>query len=61
LADDKGWMALRGRNYELRLLNKDVLSQDITFWKWLNIAVPLVLLLLAGVVIYYWRKRRYGR
>jgi ABC-2 type transport system permease protein len=61
LADDKGWMALRGRNYELRLLNKDVLSQDITFWKGLNIAVPLVVLLLVGVIIYYWRKRRYGR
>lgn len=61
LADDEGWMALRGRSYALRLLNKDKLGQELSFWKGLNIGLPIVFLLLAGIIIPVWRKRRYGR
>lgn len=61
LADDQGWMALRGRNYELRLLNRDMLTNEITFWKSLNIAFPLVVLVIAGLIIPFWRKRRFGK
>lgn len=61
LADDEGWMALRGRSYALRLLDKEKLGQELPFWKTLNIGVPLVILLLAGIIIPIWRKRRFGR
>jgi ABC-2 type transport system permease protein len=61
LSDDQGWMALRNRNYELRLLNKDQLANDLSFWKVLNVVAPIVVLLMAGLIIPFWRKRRFGK
>ena len=61
LGDDMGWMSLRNRNYQLRLLNREVLSNRLTFWKWLNVVLPLVILLLLGIGIPIWRKHKYGR
>ena len=61
LADDMGWMSLRNRNYQLRLLNREILSNELTFWKWLNVILPLVILLIIGLGIPIWRKHKYGR
>jgi ABC-2 type transport system permease protein len=60
LADDEGWMALRNRSYELRLLNREVLANRLTFWKWFNVALPLLLLLI-GLIIPLRRRYKYGR
>ncbi len=61
LADDQGWMALRGRNYELRLLDRDKLASEINFWKTLNIVLPIILLLAAGLIIPFWRRKRFSK
>lgn len=61
LADDQGWMALRGRNYELRLLDRDKLASEINFWKTLNIVLPVILLLAAGLIIPFWRRKRFSK
>ncbi|MGQ1947782.1 gliding motility-associated ABC transporter substrate-binding protein GldG [Geofilum sp. OHC36d9] len=61
LADDEGWMALRNRSYELRLLNREVLANSLTFWKWFNVSLPLMLLLILGVVLPLRRRYKYGR
>lgn len=61
LADDQGWMALRGRNYELRLLDRERLASEINFWKTLNIVFPLILLLAAGIIIPFWRRKRFSK
>jgi len=61
LADDQGWMALRSRNYELRLLDRDKLASEINFWKTLNIVLPVILLLVAGLIIPFWRRKRFSK
>lgn len=61
LTDDEGWMALRARNYRLRLLDGKKLLSNILFWKMLNVAGPLLLVLMAGLVIPLVRRRRYGK
>lgn len=61
LADDKGWMALRGRNYELRLLDRDKLASEINLWKTLNIVLPVILLLATGLIIPFWRRKRFSK
>ncbi|MBN2744186.1 MAG: gliding motility-associated ABC transporter substrate-binding protein GldG [Marinilabiliaceae bacterium] len=61
LADDDGWMALRSRSYALRLLDKERLGREATFWKMLNVALPVVLVVLAGVGFVWLRRRKYGR
>jgi ABC-2 type transport system permease protein len=59
LADDEGWMKLRSRSYTLRLLNKEKLGNEAAFWKILNVVIPAVVIVLAGVGYVFLRKRRY--
>ncbi|WP_430809296.1 MULTISPECIES: gliding motility-associated ABC transporter substrate-binding protein GldG [unclassified Carboxylicivirga] len=61
LCDDEGWMALRGRHLTLRLLDKQKLSQGTASWKWLNVGLPIVLVLLGSILFVYLRYRRFGR
>jgi ABC-2 type transport system permease protein len=61
LADDEGWMALRSRNYALRLLDKEKLGSQALLWKIVNVAFPVLLVVLAGVAFVWMRKRRYGK
>ena len=61
LTDDDGWMSLRGRSYELRLLDKEKLSNELTFWQALNIVLPILLLTIAGLAIPLWRRKRFGK
>ncbi|MDR2927574.1 MAG: gliding motility-associated ABC transporter substrate-binding protein GldG [Cytophagaceae bacterium] len=61
LTDDEGWMSLRGRNYRLRLLDKEKLARELPFLKVANIVIPLALLAIAGIIIPLVRMRRYVR
>lgn len=60
LADDEGWMALRSRSYALRLLDKEKLGSEVWIWKLLNVTVPVVLVVLAGVAFVWARRKKYA-
>lgn len=60
LTDDSGWMELRSREIKLRLLNKAYTIGQRTFWQIFNVALPLVLLAIFGIIYLFWRKRRYA-
>lgn len=57
LTDKDGWMELRSRSIPLRLLNKNRATEQRTFWQITNVVVPLFLLLIAGI-LYQWRRKR---
>lgn len=59
LADRDGWMDLRSRTIKLSLLNKKATQENRAFWQIINIAIPLVLLLIFGFVYQIIRKRKY--
>ena len=61
LADNDGWMELRSRSLKLRLLNKQIISQHRLMWQLMNILIPLFLLLTAGLLYHFFRKRKYTR
>jgi ABC-2 type transport system permease protein len=61
LNDETGIMQLRSRTVQLRLLDKVKLREEKVFWQWLNLVVPLVLVLLFGVVYNVVRRYRYSR
>jgi len=63
MTDESGIMELRSREFKLRLLNGELLSQkqQLLKWKGVNTLLPLILVLAAGVVIQAVRKRRYAR
>ena len=60
MTDETGLMELRSREFKLRLLNREVISQksQVLKWKLLNTLLPLLLVLLSGLVIQIIRKRK---
>lgn len=63
MTDDTGLMELRSREFKLRLLNKELITQksQLLKWKLFNTLLPLLLVLISGLVIQIVRKRRYAR
>lgn len=61
LDDTKGIMQLRNRTVKLRLLDKVKLREEIRFWQWLNILIPVFAVSVFGVAYNAIRRRRFGR
>ncbi|MEA3460708.1 MAG: gliding motility-associated ABC transporter substrate-binding protein GldG [Bacteroidota bacterium] len=63
MTDDTGLMELRSREFKLRLLNNEIISQksQLLKWKLINTLLPLVMVLIAGLVIQLLRRRKYAR
>jgi ABC-2 type transport system permease protein len=61
LLDETGIMQLRNRTVQLRLLDKVKLREEKVFWQWFNVAAPLALVLLFGLVFNIRRRFRYSR
>lgn len=60
LLDDSGLINLRNKSLKINFLDKQKAYQERTFWQLFNIALPLILLAIFGVVFNYLRKRKYS-
>jgi ABC-2 type transport system permease protein len=60
LVDNTGIMELRSRELKLRLLDKTVIRQDRLMIQIINTGLPVILVILAGIVYNYFRKKRYS-
>jgi ABC-2 type transport system permease protein len=54
-------ISLRSREITLRLLDKAKIKNDLTRWKLINTVGPPLIIILAGILYSWIRKRRYGR
>jgi len=61
LVDDNGIMELRSRELKLRLLNNTKIKTEKFKWQLINIAGPVLIVLLAGSIYSYFRRRRFSR
>ena len=61
LVDDKGLLNLRSRQVKLRLLNKSKLMSQRLLWQVINIAGPVVIVILTAFVYGFFRKRMFTR
>jgi gliding-associated putative ABC transporter substrate-binding component GldG len=61
LVDNDGLMELRSREVKLRLLNTHELKTQRLRWQVINIAGPILIVILAGLFYNYFRKRSYTR
>jgi ABC-2 type transport system permease protein len=57
LCDDSGLMELRSRTMSMRLLDKVRLREEIIWWQILNVAAPVLLILIAGLAFWFFRHR----
>ena len=61
LLNDNGIITAKAKEIKLRPLDKVKIAEEKTKWQIINLALPLVLLLIYGVVRAYLRKRKYAR
>ncbi|MCF8451631.1 MAG: gliding motility-associated ABC transporter substrate-binding protein GldG [Pedobacter sp.] len=61
LYDDSGIISLRNKEIKLRLLDRAKIRQEKIFWQFLNIGLPLILLIACGIFQHYYRIRKYTR
>jgi gliding-associated putative ABC transporter substrate-binding component GldG len=60
LSGDTGILETRNKDFTLRLLDKTKVSDQKTQWQLLNILVPVLLVVLAGSSIQWWRRKKYA-
>jgi ABC-2 type transport system permease protein len=61
LTDQTGLMQLRGREFRLRLLDRQKIQNESVKWKLLNTLLPVILVILFGAGVFIDRKRKFSR
>jgi ABC-2 type transport system permease protein len=61
LVDDNGIMELRSRELKLRLLSSERIRKERIKWQLINILGPVLIVVLAGLVYEFFRKKKYSR
>jgi ABC-2 type transport system permease protein len=61
LVDKNGIMELRSRELKLRLLNTHMIKTERLKWQIINIAGPVIIVILAGWLYSYLRRRKYAK
>ena len=59
LVNDNGLFESRNKVVVLRLLDKQKVADQKTFWQLVTTAGPVLILLLIGIFVAFWRKKKY--
>ena len=60
MVNPNGVLQARNKDFTLRLLDKQKILTEKTFWQFINIALTIALVLLFGWVYQWWRRRRFA-
>ena len=61
LLDDSGIIQLRNKTLQIKLLDKQKAFKERLFWQFLNVVLPLMILLIFGIVFKILRNRKYAK
>jgi ABC-2 type transport system permease protein len=61
LVDKNGLMELRSRELKMRLLNSRMIKTEKLKWQMINIAGPVLLVIIGGLLYSYFRRRKFTR
>ena len=61
LIDDQGTILAKNKEVTLRPLDKIKLKEEKTYWQWLNLILPVILIVLFGIINHLIRNFRYKR
>ncbi len=59
MTDETGLITLRGREFKLRLLDRQKVRDEKLKWELINLALPMILIILIGVAMDIYRKKAY--
>ncbi|HEY4207453.1 MAG TPA: gliding motility-associated ABC transporter substrate-binding protein GldG, partial [Puia sp.] len=60
LVNPSGVLETRAKDYTLRLLDPAKVEKDRNFWQFINIGLPILLVILGGYLYQFLRKRKYA-
>ena len=60
LLDDTGLISLRNKTLKINILDKQKAFKERSFWQFLNVIFPLILLFTFGLIFNYLRKKKYS-
>jgi len=60
MLDESGLITIRSRELKLRLLDNKKVNDSRLFWQIINVALPIVLIILFGMIYGRMRKKRFG-
>jgi len=60
LTDEKGLIKLRGREFQLRLLDRKKIRDEELKWKLINVIAPFFIVVMMGAIVNIYRKKVYG-
>jgi gliding-associated putative ABC transporter substrate-binding component GldG len=58
---DNSMIDIRTKVIKLQTLNKEKIKTEAKFWRWLNIGLPLLIVVLLGMILVFIRKRKYSK
>lgn len=61
LCGDSDLLSIRSREITIRLLNKNRIVEEKTYWQLLNIVLPILLISVIGTIIFFVRKHKYSK
>lgn len=61
LADDYNLIEARSKEVKLRLLDKEKIKTQKLKWQLFNIVFPIALIIIVGIYLFYYRKRKYAK
>ncbi|HOX83537.1 MAG TPA: gliding motility-associated ABC transporter substrate-binding protein GldG [Chryseolinea sp.] len=61
LTDEGGLIQARNKEIKIRPLNKEKVNAEKLKWQIINVALPILLLVMYGVARAYWRKRKFAQ
>jgi ABC-2 type transport system permease protein len=60
MTDETGLITLRGREFKLRLLDRQKVRDEKMKWELINLVLPGIIIILAGLLINFYRKKAYS-
>lgn len=60
LLDDSGLLSLRSKSIQLQFLDKQKAFEERTYWQFINLVFPLIILFIFGFLFNFLRRRRYS-
>lgn len=61
LVDENGLIKARNKEVRVRPLDKEKVRVERAFWQFLNLGLPLIVLIIFGIIRSYWRSVKYSR
>jgi ABC-2 type transport system permease protein len=59
LTDHSGILEARAKDVKMRLLDKGRVKDELTMWQWINVSVPIALVLVFASCYLFFRKKKY--